>query len=240
MINQTYIPGIATCIPKFIPTTRFPISYKLYNDIAIVIPTMRRKNNYEYLINSLEKNKHIFKNIKNVFMYCDIKDPEVKAIANKYNLKMFQKKIHTNNKFTDKYSFWRTNLCLDFVESITNAFNACTSSYIMWLEDDTVLSPRTIDVLMSFENNFDFTSLYTKGMYNGNGACCIVINRNSWNKIKNLILQDCFNDIPLDWILAKGLRTKLLKYKIFEKTAFHTGVDSSNNSAKRINELASK
>jgi hypothetical protein len=93
---------------------------------------------------------------------------------------------------------------------------------------------------MSFENNFDFTSLYTKGNYNGSGTCCIVINRNSWNKIKNLILQECFKDMPLDWIFGKGLGTKLLKYKISEKTAFHIGVDSSNNTAKRINEMPSK
>jgi hypothetical protein len=212
MNNQTYIPCIPKCIPTCIPTTRFPISNKIYNDIAIVIPTMRRKNKYEYLLKALEHNKHIFKNIKNVFIYCDVKDEDIKIIANKYNLKMIPKKIHTNNKFTDKYSFWRTNLCLDFVESITNVFDKCNSTYIMWLEDDTVLSPKTINNLMSFENNFDFTSLYTKGNYNGSGTCCIVINRNSWNKIKNLILQECFKDMPLDWIFGKGLGTKLLKY----------------------------
>jgi hypothetical protein len=102
---------------------------------AIIIPTLPRKNGFQYLERTLAENKWFLEN-HNTFIYCD---------AEHYNpewgfphLERIAQTAEQNPHVPGTHEFWTTSLTRDFQYSVSRADReAC--DYVLWLEDDSIL-----------------------------------------------------------------------------------------------------
>jgi hypothetical protein len=192
----------------------------------------RQRNGYSYLRQSINYNSRILSRdniFSRRFIYFDKKDSvEIFLITKGMNFNFFHRPSHDGLANFDRgsYAFWRAHLCLDFCYSMNQAMTESPSSYIMWLEDDTLLSPQfpnEMARLFGVRKQFHIASLYHTEEFAG-CAACLIFERQALVEYINLVAGKYEEDISLDYFY------KYLNYKIipfYRKSAFHIGKYSS-------------
>lgn len=200
-------------------------------NLCIVVPTMSRKSTgLKYFISTLEKNKEIYNNVS-FYIYINENDEQYMNenlyLTNvKYNIIRRENHDSKLNIFkNDKYSYWRSHLCLDFVYSMKKSMELNKESkYFMWLEDDNLLHPNFLNIWNNFnKDNFIWTS-------NSHGAICLIFERSYLeNNVLISVENNCLDDIPLDWMYRFFVQPTDIPIKL----AFHIGVESSRENCIR-------
>ncbi|WP_373481316.1 hypothetical protein [Geminocystis sp.] len=183
-------------------------------NITVLIPTIRRINNFEYLQQSLKNNRSVF-NSKNIwtgkslfserYLFLDPYDyEELKNLLSIYNLIPIYRTVYPELTIfpNQSYDYWVAHLCLDFVNSMEYALKSSSSEYIMWLEDDTYLSPLFLREFRRFRQknpHFQVVSPYHSWEFQSCFAC-IVFQRNTLKKFIDLVAQKWCDKVPLDWM----------------------------------------
>ena len=78
------------------------------------------------------------------------------------------------------YKYWEVHLVLDFIYSMSLALDACTSEYLLWLDDDTVVTDNFQSSFEKVKNNMN-----TIDFYHGTGFCCQLFTRSFLVKFIN-------------------------------------------------------
>ena len=212
--------------------------------ICVVIPTIRRKNGFKYLKQSLRLNTKILTNHKIVsdrFLFFSQEDQnELENLTTRHCLRPIYRPQHPqlNKNDVDEYQYWRMHLCLDFAFSMNYALSQSPSSHYMWLEDDTILSGnilRQLQILFHRRPDFDAVSPYHNSKYNFYGFACVLFKKSALYELIDLIYEKYSQDIPLDFF------PKYTSYTVEafpKKCAFHCGKHSSRTDKTifRINE----
>lgn len=210
---------------------------------TVVVPTMKRKQtNFDYLENSLKKNKFILQNnlVKNryIFVYKGeenmisdiIKDYKFSTIYRNEEDDYYRK---INNTFSkDTYNYWRSHLCLDFAYSMNQVLDRADTKYIMWLEDDVIVDETIFNEILLIKN-ISAVSGYSILP----GFPCMVFERTYLMKLIKKIYENYIEDIPLDYYIKNfGLDFNILK----KKYAFHIGKISSRTDETIIRSTSEK
>lgn len=209
--------------------------------VSLVVPTMPRKSNgLNYLRQSLARSELNFPSCDKKFFFVEKRFEEnVLAVAKQNNFDFeciyrdesdeLYKLLSGINK--NSYQYWRKHLCLDFCYSMSMALERCDSQYIVWLEDDTV-------VTNDFEESFGLVTEEMKAVnfYHKIGFCCQMFEREFLKELIEFIKEDK-NQSPLDYKLRE-INEK--RYKSVKKCAYHIGRVSSRKDTKiiRPNEMS--
>lgn len=201
-------------------------------NVGVVIPTIRRQNDFQYLKQSLANHAtqlsdpHTF---SGRFLFLDKADEgDLQAPIKEHELVPIYRKSHPELQGLAKnsYDYWRAHLCLDFVDCMNCVLRRSTAPFIIWLEDDTYLSPgfnRELRRFLAAQANFNIASANHTEKYHG-GFACMIFQRTALEEFVSLVNEHHQEDIPLDWMY------KFLGYEIkpfTQKCAFHRGRISS-------------
>lgn len=199
---------------------------------CVVIPTMRRRNGFKYLEDSLANNAPQLSDPKiftdKFLLFDETDEPGLSALIRTHDLQVLHRKRHPELEGLDarSYDYWRIHLCLDFAYSMTRAQNESNSDYFVWLEDDTFLSPKfghELHCYLANHRDFKVVSANHTEAYRG-GFACMIFERAALTEYVSLVKERCQENIPLDWMY------QYLDYKIQvfpKKRAFHRGQFSS-------------
>lgn len=167
-----------------------------------MVPTMRRGNDgYAPFKSILESNKHLLSNgiVSDIYIYCDKEDVgELSDCFESGRYKHIARVKHEENKAKTGYDFWRSNLCLDFIYSLSEAARLTGVKNVMWLEDDSILEENAIEELMRHSDK-DITMM-------GHGSTAVIVKSEYLAKLRErMITSDVVNNtnLPLDWFLEK-------------------------------------
>jgi hypothetical protein len=211
-------------------------------NLTVVIPTLRRpRNGYAYLRQAIRHNATIlcrpdvFSDRFIYFSDCD-KD-EISSIVSPYRFRFMQRPEHRCLRYISKtsYPYWRMHLCLDFSYCMKQALLQSRSTYLMWLEDDTLLGsdfPDELEHLFKLHKVLHIVSPYHTEEYDSCSAC-LIFERQSLMEYIKLVDERFFAYIPLDLFYAYHSR-KIMPFQ--KKCAFHIGKYSSQGDGSVVRE----
>lgn len=162
----------------------------------------RKRTNYDYFRKTIENSCFGFKGCDKRFIFVSDEDkPNIEKIVSKSKTRFEYIKRNEKDKIykplikfkQNSYDYWRSHLCLDFVYSMSVALKRCKSDYIMWLEDDVILTNK-VEICLQLANS------KMVNFHHGNGFCCMAFDRHFLRKLIEFIKANCMKDMPLDYM----------------------------------------